>query len=193
MTAAPLLRYQRIAMQKGLGNVTTPTSTTYRWSGASVCALTKADMLFYTTQSLLNSPPPQVSYRHTYTSSPLQGLAHQSTDLLGLPYFAGNYAARNQCVVLRPYVEVGGGLDVLRNDGNVVRGLWEDLDDLNPFIWYVQLRILLAEVHYCAILRRSVQVWLDSALCYRLRYPLAPVEVAHGTGKDGSDKLASSL
>ncbi|CBZ26619.1 conserved hypothetical protein [Leishmania mexicana MHOM/GT/2001/U1103] len=146
MTAAPLLRYRRAPMQKNFGTVTTATTSTYSWSGAPVCALTKADMLFYTTQSLINSP--YVSYMHTYTSSPLQELARQPADLLDLPLFSGNYAARNQSVVLRPYVEAAGGLDVLRRDVSIVRGLWEDLDDLNTFTWYVQLRIPPAEVQY---------------------------------------------
>ncbi|KAG5506415.1 hypothetical protein JKF63_05918 [Porcisia hertigi] len=160
MTAAPLLRYRRSPLQKGFGNATgtpqtdtpvhgdpsTTISNTYSWSGAPVCALTKADMLFHTTHSLINSP--SVAYTQRYTSSPLQELARQPADLLNLPQFAGHYAARNQTVVLRPYVETDGGLDVLRNDGGVVRGLWDDLDDLNTFTWYVQLRIPPAEVQY---------------------------------------------
>lgn len=164
MTAAPLLRYRRNALPADAGNVTTtlpigpPTSsssdtaqstvttTTPPWSAAPVCALTKADMLFHTTQSLINSP--YVSYMHTYTASPLEQLARQPADLLDLPHFAASYTARNQSVVLRPYVEAAGGLDVLRRDGGIVRGLWEDLDDLNAFTWYVQLRIQTAEVQY---------------------------------------------
>ncbi|KAG5479972.1 hypothetical protein LSCM1_06391 [Leishmania martiniquensis] len=146
MTVAPLLRYRRRPFQKGFGNVTTDTLTTFSWSGAPVCALTKADMIFYTTERLMSSP--YVSYTDTYTSSPLQELALQPSDLLDLPLFAGNYAARNQSIVVRPYVEAAGGLDVLRSDVGVVRGLWEDLDDLNTFTWYVQLRVLPAEVQY---------------------------------------------
>ncbi|GET88110.1 hypothetical protein, conserved [Leishmania tarentolae] len=146
MTAAPLLRYQRSPMQNDFGNVSTATSSTYSWSGAPVCALTKADMLFHTTQSLISSR--HVSYTHTYTSSLLQKLAREPADLLDLPGFAGNYAARNQSVVLRSYVETAGGPDVLRRDVGIVRGLWEDLDDLNAFTWYVQLRLPPAEVQY---------------------------------------------
>ncbi|KAG5480686.1 hypothetical protein CUR178_05821 [Leishmania enriettii] len=160
MTAAPLLRYERNPLQKGFGNATTATSSTYSWSGAPVCALTKADMLFYTTQSLINSP--YVSYTHTYTSSPLQELARQPADLLDLPHFAANYAARNQSVVLRSYVEAAGGLDVLRSDVSVVRGLWEDLDDLNAFTWYIQLRIPPAEVQYVPSLAEVLKwVWIQ--------------------------------
>ncbi|KAK7202184.1 Transmembrane protein 231 [Novymonas esmeraldas] len=142
MTAAPLLRFRRAPATGDVPGA----GTTYSWSGSPVCAVTKADMLFHTTRSLINSP--YVSYTHTYTSSPLQDLARQPVDLLDLSLFAGAYAGRNQSVVLRPYVEAAGGLDVLRVEGDGVRGLWEDLDDLNAFTWYVQLRIQPAEVQY---------------------------------------------
>lgn len=160
MTAAPLLRFTRAPLQRPYGTVTTAvevgddtstststtTSTAYTWSGGPVCALTKADLLFHSTESLINSP--YVSYQHTYTGSPLQELARQPADLMNLAQFASAYTARNQSVVLRPYVEAFGGLDLLRQDSTVVRGLWDDLDDLNAFTWYIQLRIPKAEVQY---------------------------------------------
>lgn len=164
MTAAPLLRYTRLPRQRHAGTITTTvglgsggssssslpgrpvTSTSYAWSGTPVCALTKADMLFYSTESLINSP--YVSYQHTYTASPFEELARQPADLMNLPRFASAYTSRNQSVVLRHFVEASGGLDVLRHDSAVVRGLWDDLDDLNAFTWYIQLRIPKAEVQY---------------------------------------------
>lgn len=158
MTAAPLLRFTRLPLQRNAGTTTTTvdggsaaaatplTVISNAWSGAPVCALTKADMLFHSTESLINSP--YVSYQHTYTGSPLEELARQPADLMNLPQFASAYTSRNQSVVLRPYEEVFGGLDVLRLDSTVVRGLWDDLDDLNAFTWYIQLRIPKAEVQY---------------------------------------------
>jgi transmembrane protein 231 len=158
MTAAPLLRYTRLPLQRTAGTPITTSvdvddssraslvSSTYAWSSAPVCALTKADMLFHSTESLINSP--YVSYQHTYTASPLAELARQPADLINLLQFAGAYTSRNQSVVLRPYVEAFGGLDVLRHDNTVVRGLWDDLEELNAFTWYIQLRIPKAEVQY---------------------------------------------
>ncbi|KPI88804.1 hypothetical protein ABL78_2119 [Leptomonas seymouri] len=163
MTAAALLRYTRLPLQRNAGSVTTTvklksgsvskgadgdslSSTVYSWSGAPVCALTKADMLFHSTESLINSP--YVSYQHTYTGSPLAEKTLQPVDLMNLPQFASAYTSRNQSVVLRPYVEAFGGLNLLAQDSTVVRGLWEDLDDLNAFTWYIQLRIPTAEVQY---------------------------------------------
>ncbi|KPA75361.1 hypothetical protein ABB37_08646 [Leptomonas pyrrhocoris] len=162
MTAAPLLRYTRLPLQRNAGSVTTTvdvgdggggsasassvTSTTFAWSGAPVCAVTKADMLFHSTESLINSP--YVSYQHTYTGSPLAEQSLQPADLADLSQFASAYTSRNQSVVLRPFVETSGGLELLQRDSTVVRGLWEDLDDLNAFTWYIQLRIPKAAVQY---------------------------------------------
>lgn len=155
MTAAPLVRFTRAPQQRTSGTAAVVvdvdgsgvrTVTTNAWSGGPVCALTKADMLFYSTESLINSP--YVSYQHTYTRSPLEELAQQPSDLMNLPLFATAYTERNQSVVLRPYVEAVGGLELLRQEGTSVRGLWDDLDDLNAFTWLVQLRIPKAEVQY---------------------------------------------
>lgn len=144
MTAAPLLVYRRASTYNPqLAN------SSVNFSAGPVCAITEADMKFYTTEKLINSP--YVRYTNAYSFSPFVTNAKETADLVNLGHFAEFYTLRNQSVVVRVTSETEGGLELLHTSDpatNYMGGLFEDLGMLNSFTWRIRLRIPSAEVPY---------------------------------------------
>ncbi|EPY30541.1 hypothetical protein STCU_04015 [Strigomonas culicis] len=156
MTAAPLLTYRRAP---GTYSSSATDNTSAAYSSGPVCGLLEADLVFHTTEPLISSP--YVRYTDTYTDSPLETKMRQPADVYKLDTFSHYYSSRNQSVVLRPYVEVDGGLDLLPQE-EVTRGLWEDLDTLNAFTWRIQLRVADAFVPYVPSYREVLKwAWVQ--------------------------------
>lgn len=137
MTVAPLMHYVRPSEY-----IPSETDITAISSGP-LCAITAADMDFYSTELLINSR--YVRYTNVYAVSPLSDVT-QPAELMNLPVFADAYSSRNQTVVTRVYTQSSGGLSLLGEE--FTRSMLEDLDSLNAFTWRVHLRVLPAHIFY---------------------------------------------